>query len=283
MIKTWLLAGVLMAGTAAASADRAGEALLQKCVAAEGHAKSLEANFTMVRKIGSGAQTSVLSGTLKLKRPNFAQLVMTGARGESNVTILSDGKTLITYFRSDNEFLSEPADPYGGNVARISSVEAAAFFNPDVLNQYRAAGTGIKLAGTVSVGSAPCKVLQLVGGQNGLSVRFYVGPDGLLHGTRTVLSQGGQTLELETRLTNVHPNAAFARMAFAWNPPKGVKPYHETMATANVGSSATQSSLLAVGRRAPDFQLPLVSGGTVSLLSAVKANKATLLNFWSYF
>ena len=38
----------------------------------------------------------------------------------------------------------------------------------------------------------------------------------------------------------------------------------------------------AVGKAAPDFNLPLSRGGRLSLGDALKGKKAVLLNFWFY-
>ena len=42
-------------------------------------------------------------------------------------------------------------------------------------------------------------------------------------------------------------------------------------------------SLLAVGKTAPDFTLPLATGGNLTLSQELKKNKITLLNFWALF
>jgi hypothetical protein len=97
------------------------------------------------------------------------------------------------------------------------------------------------------------------------------------------MSAGGQQASFESRLTGVKTNVALPQTAFAWNPPKGAKPFQaEVKANPNAGGDDADD-LLPVGRAAPNFELPLYNGGMVNLASVYKANKATLLNFWSYF
>jgi len=247
-----------------------------------GRARTLQADFVTTKK--TNGQAEVIRGTLKLKRPNLAQIVMNGTGGTNNVTTLSDGRTLITYMRSDNEYLKEAADIGGGNVARGGLLEAMVFFNPDTLNQFRATGTGVKVTGSIAIGGAACRVLQITGSRKGSAYKIFVGPDHLLRGTSTAMSAGGQSMRFESRLTNVKANVALPAAAFAWNPPKGAKPYQPTTAGAGSGDSADEaSSLLPVGRAAPDFTLPQYGGGKVSLAAVARSHRATLLNFWSLF
>lgn len=56
-----------------------------------------------------------------------------------------------------------------------------------------------------------------------------------------------------------------------------------TLATlALTGLGAPVQDMLKTGSNAPDFTLPTPSGGTITLSKVVKANKATLVNFWFY-
>ena len=105
-----------------ARADKAGEALLEKCVEAEGKLKTLQASFTLKQE--TGADTRSVHGTLKLQRPNRALITLQGGQASDRRTLASDGKQFTTYYDSDNEFQREPADPTaamsGGRRARRS-------------------------------------------------------------------------------------------------------------------------------------------------------------------
>ena len=138
-------AAVLILSVTAAHADAPAEALLQKCVDAETKMKSLQATFTL--RLETGTDTRVLHGVMKLQKPNKALITLQGSQASDTRTLASDGRQFTIYYSSDNEFQREAADPSGGNVGRVASTEVTAFFNPDVLNQIRAQGTGAKIAG----------------------------------------------------------------------------------------------------------------------------------------
>jgi hypothetical protein len=143
-------------------------------------------------------------------------------------------------------------------------------------------GTGVKIAGTAAIGGVSCKVLRIVGGGPAMAMTIYVGPDGLMRGMSSSWGSGRDGRRQESRLTRLQPAAPTERAAFAWSPPYGAKPYSPQAAPA-VSASVQAPALLAVGARAPDFELPQPSGGKLKFSSVYTANRVTLLNFWSYF
>src|SRR5437660_351495 len=132
-VAVWMAAvGALLFSGIGTRADTAGEALLQKCVDAEGRLRSLQASFTLRQEMG--AQTRSLHGTMKLQKPNRALITLQGSQASDIRTLASDGRTFTTYFGADNEFQREAADPSGGNIGRVASTEVTVFFNADVIN-----------------------------------------------------------------------------------------------------------------------------------------------------
>ncbi|HZO90137.1 MAG TPA: DUF2092 domain-containing protein [Chthonomonadaceae bacterium] len=129
--------GICLLVPTAAQADKAGDALLQKCVAAESRARTLQAHIILQVKEG-GQVIKTAQGTLRLKKPNLAHIALSSSAADMNTIIPSDGKTLTTYRRSEKTYATEAADATGGNVGRTISIEGAVFFNPDMLNQLRA-------------------------------------------------------------------------------------------------------------------------------------------------
>ena len=277
-----VLLGSMMVVPMRAQCDVAGDALLQKCIDAETKCRSLQADFTMETKQGGTASTA--HGTLKLQKPNLGLITTSEGRRGVDTTYASDGKKLFTYVRADNEFLSEAADPAGGNVGRKAGVEASTFFYADTLGQLTAQGTGLKISGSVSIGGAICKELKVVGGRPNSSVKLYIGPDYLLRGVSMSYGTEDSKTTTESRLTNVK-TTVIPRSVFAFALPKGAKPFSERVAAAgpSSGTSAEESALLKIGTVAPDFQLPQADGSKVSLLTTARAHKGILLNFWSYF
>ncbi len=272
---------VILSAPAYARADKTGEALLEKCVEAQGKLKSLQASFTLKQE--TGAQTRSLHGTMKLLKPNRALITLQGGQASDSRTLASDGRQFTTYYSADNEFLKEAADPSGGNIGRVASTEVTAFFNADVMNQIRAQGTGIKIAGTLAIGGVTCKELRVIGGPPNSVYRLFVGPDLLLHGVTLGYDTAMGRTATESRLTDLKPNAPFTQATFAFALPKGAKPYQERVADTrpSSGTDTSDSGLLPIGSAAPDFQLPQADGGKLVFSSVVKAHRATLLCFWN--
>jgi peroxiredoxin len=276
-----VLAALACATPAAARADKAGEALLEKCVVAEGKLKSLQASFTLRQEMAADSRS--VHGTMKLLKPNRALITMQGAQASDSRTLASDGRQFTTYFSADNEFQREAADPSGGNIGRAVCTEVTAFYNPDVLNQIRAQGAGIKIAGTKSIGGVECKELRVTGGAAGSMLALFVGPDLLLHGvTLAYDSRAGRSVT-ESRLTDMRPNTAFTVTSMAFSLPRSAKPYQERVADTrpSSGTDPAESGLLPIGSKAPDFQLPRPEGGKLTFSSIYARQKATLLCFWN--
>ena len=264
-----------------ARADAPAEALLQKCVDAETKMKSLQASFSLRQE--TGTDTRVLHGVMKLQKPNRALITLQGSQASDSRTLASDGKQFTIYYNADNEFQREAADPSGGNVGRVASTEVTAFFNPDVLNQIRAQGTGAKIGPAIMIGSVSCKELRIVGGAPNSVYKLYIGPDMLLHGVTLAYNTPSGRTATESRLTEIKSNPALPPNTFAFVLPKGAKPYQERVADTrpSSGTDPSDSGLLPIGSPAPDFQLPTAEGGKLTFSSIYKANKATLLCFWN--
>lgn len=272
-----------LAISSVASADTTGDALLQKCIEAEGRIKAMEANFTLRQESAAGSRA--LRGSLKVQKPNRALITMQGGQTSDARTLASDGKQFTTFYTADNEFQREAADPSGGNVGRAATTEVTVFFNPDVLNQMRAQGKGIKVVGSSVIGGVKCKELKITGTAEGSTYRLFLGPDMLLRGVSLAYQTPTGPFAIDSRITDLKTPTTVAGNAFAFALPKGAKPYQEKTAAAagpsSSGTSADDSGLLAIGAMAPDFQLPLLDGGKLTLSAITKANKATLLCFWN--
>jgi peroxiredoxin/outer membrane lipoprotein-sorting protein len=273
-----LLLSSLALAPVSACADKAGDALLQKCVDAETKAQAMNAHFTHQYKENGNLRTQ--TGTVQLKKPNMAHIVVVSAQKETtgNVIINSDGRNFVTYAQGANDYSREPADMGGGNIGRNNILETAIFFNPDLLNRWRSLATGIKVAGAVSVGSTNCQVLRFDGIPN-LTLKVYIGPDGLIRGATKVFNGDKD----ETHLVNVKADGGLTPAAFRWQPPPGAKTVQEVAASMEAPATGNAVSLLPAGRKAPDFTLKQVDGSSLNLASVIKSHKAVLLNFWSYF
>lgn len=267
----------------AARADKAGEALLDRCISAETKAALIQADYSS--EIVRGRQTVRVKGHFVLKKPNLAHIVYSGLGGDKDETVHSDGRKLLHYMASEKQYTRETPDMSGGNVVRMAnSLEAMVFFQPDMLNQFRGLGSGLKIVGTMVIGGVSCQALQATV-RDGNTYKVYIGPDNLLHGITQLMGKGEARQVLESRLTGVRTDAgASVTGALAWTPPPKAKLVEQiTLQAASGGSGASPSAeLLAVGSVAPAFELPTVTGAKMSLASLLKPTKVVLLNFWDY-
>jgi len=263
-----------------ALADAAGDAMLDKCIQAESRVTTIQSNFTL-----QGSDITPTHGELYLKKPNIAHIVVYRSGTSGTVVSHSDGKTLTTYSSEEKQFSREPADSSGGNLTRDCEIlEAAAFFNPDLLDRMRF-GHNAKLVATATLLGTPCRVVQ-VNGDRGSVWKVFIGPDNLLRGYSQKVRQGDNWINRESRVTGLRSGAPIPPTMLAWSLPKGAKSVEDVAKSRNTPSSGTGSEemgLLAVGKSAPGFSLPVMGGADVTLATAVKANKATLVNFWSSF
>ncbi len=265
-----------------ARADKAGEALLDHCIQVEAKTQVMRADYSS--EIVRGHQTVKVKGHLLLKKPNVVHIITSGSGGEKDEILHSDGKRLLHYVESEKQYTREQPDPSGGNVVRMaSSLEAMVFFNPDMLNQFRGLGTGLKIVGKVTIGGVSCQALQATV-RDGNIYKVYIGPDSLLHGITQIIGKGDSQQILESRLTGVKTDTLNLATALNWTPPTKAKLVEQiTMKAESGGSGASPASeLLAIGSLAPAFELPTVAGEKVSLASLTKPNKVVLVNFWDY-
>src|SRR5262249_19784198 len=152
-----LCLGILSLLPTLARADAAGDALLKKCLDAEKKTQTLQGDFTIQQEGASG------KGSLQLKKPNVAHIVLTPPKGAGRI-LHSNGKTLTILLTAENAYQTQAADLSGGNVvAGANSPEAAVFFNPDLLNRLVSQGSGVKVAENVTIGGVACKTLQVTG------------------------------------------------------------------------------------------------------------------------
>ena len=265
----------------AARADRAGEALLDRCIQAEMKTPVLQADYSS--EIVRGRQTVKVRGHFVLKKPNLAHVVYSGIGGPKDEIVHSDGRKLLHYMASEKQYTRDAPDMSGGNVVRmVNSLEAMVFFNPDLLNQFRGLGSGLKIVGSVTIGGVPCQALKATV-RDGNIYKVYIGPDYLLHGITQNIGKGDALQVLESRLTGVRTDANGANVAMVWTPPAKAKLVDQiTLQAASGGSGASPGSeLLPVGSVAPAFALPMIGGPKTALADLARPSKVLIVNFWN--
>ena len=170
-----------------------------------------------------GRQTVKVKGHFMLKKPNVAHIVYSGSGGEKDETVHSDGRKMLHYMESEKQYTRETPDTERRQRgAMASSLEAMVFFNPDLLNQFRGLGSGLKIVGTMTIGGVSCQALQATV-RDGNSYKVYIGPDNLLHGITQIIGKGDTREVLESRLTGLRTDAGSAAVALNWTPPAKAK------------------------------------------------------------
>lgn len=221
-LKVWFATGIALFSGQPAQADKAGEALLQKCIAAESRLSSLQSSATMKRSIGG--RQSVRNAKMMLQKPNKARVEFRDSKGLLNTLIVSNGKSLsiLIIDKEGKRYVTLPTDPTGYNFAAVitpigGGVESIFFFNPKTALKI-VDDKSPKITGSQVIGGLKCRVLDCKSGK-GTIYRIYIGPDNRLRGG-SLIDKGGT---LETQLIKAEYDTKLPASTFAWTPPKDAK------------------------------------------------------------
>lgn len=271
-----LLAGAaLLALAPAGYADQKADALLRQVAAKTKATKTLSADLQMTMRPPTGqGQTVKSAGSVRLMKPNYARITLTG--GPLAQTIASDGKSLYL-LNPGNQYQKRDADPQGRNISALWALPIAYFFNP-TLDSFAPFGrdpdTKVRYAGRQTVGGAAMDLVALTGDKPmPHTITLFIGPDKLFHRVRVDLKQGSETARYEAAFTNLRAGKPLTAASFAYTPPKTAK-LHEP--------PDLNAKLVPVGSKAPAFDLPTPAGGKLALENTLKDKKAVLVNFWFY-
>ena len=274
------IAGVAMlvaSGGLAARADRAAEAALDRCMWAEARLTSLRANY--LRETHAGGKVTVLWGDVSLRRPNGALVRIQAAAREDVVTYRSDALNFVTYYAARNEYYSQVSDREGKNVQAAGCMEAAVFFDPQILKTYRSQGNAVTIGPAVTVGGERCTQLVIPGASPGAAFRLYVGRDALLRGVKSELGGG---LSIESQITAVRANAQISASIFAWRPPQGARPALGSVCRFSLSATPLDPALTRVGQAAPNFPISAAGPEVKGLLGLLRQHTAVVLTFWGF-
>lgn len=267
------LFAALGAGTLPARADEQADALLKEVATATKAAKTLSADLTLSQEVKG--QPMKMEGKVKLKKPNLARIEL---GPPANQTVVSDGKTLWMYMKSDNQYLKRNADVNGLNMFAPGAFPVSMFFNPEFTGlANNLADYKMRVADKETIGGKECQVIEATAEKPiSHTIKLYVSPAKLVTRSTIDLKQGQDTIKLTADLSNVQVDQPLTTAAFTFTPPKTAKLYQPPK------QEDMEASLVAVGKEAPKFSLPTPTGGHVALTDALKDKKAVLVNFWFY-
>jgi outer membrane lipoprotein-sorting protein/peroxiredoxin len=250
----------------AASAAEDPLALLSAVQSAYQAAESLTAEVTLSRRTNEGSAS--VRGTATLLKPNKVRLELHGAFGR---TVVSDGTNLWTVVTEGNRCLkSEVVHPR--TLSLLGAKPLSLFFaEHSFVFGLQAAQDGTTLLAPQTVGTIRCEVVEvtstLLGRQR---IRYFIGPDALVHRMVAELEVGDQRVEQEVELRQVEINRAVDPDCFRFVPPPEFR----------VQDADPVKPLVAVGEIAPEFTLTEVEGRPISLAATLEHSQAVWLNFW---
>jgi outer membrane lipoprotein-sorting protein len=263
-----LAAVALGLSAATARSDAKGEALLRGAMKKLQAARTYSADLVSTTT-GPGRPEMKRTGSILAMKPNYLRVELKAPAPAGTVVYAADGKSYTTYFERAKRYqrgdLAAAPQEFPGEW----EAEVDAFFGGDK----NVPKSGAEHVGTETVGATACELVKVVPGE-GRHLVYAIGKDdGLIHQTRMVFAtQDGEVVNTNT-LTNIKLNAERKPTEFAFSPPADAR---------LIERPNFEASLLAVGKPAPDFQLPQPGGTPLTLENTLKGKKAVLVNFWFY-
>ena len=264
-------------GATVAHADRRAEVALDQCIRSEARTRTLVADYR--RETRACGVVSLLNGTLELSKPGLALMHLKGAAPSDEVVYYINALNFVNYSPFRKEYLSQAADDSHGHIQSAGCLEAACFFDPELLRAYRRQSYRIHLATTITVGDQKCTHLVMTGAPGFASYHLYIGQDWLLRG---VVVEIGNGLVIESRITRLHANGAIPRAALTWKPPAGSRPSTGSICRFTLSNRLQDPGLTAVGHSAPNFPVTAAGPEIRGISDILRKNRFLVLSFWGF-
>jgi outer membrane lipoprotein-sorting protein len=161
------------------------------------------------------------TGTIVLKRPNFARVQINGTKGLGKVLVISDGKTATTYFADDNQYVQLEAGENGEFIGSTLVEQVEQFFHPESIG----GATHFEYLGhRTSDGNEFDLVEPKYTSATDETVYYFISrTDKLIH--RTMLKEvNGKEPGNWTALKNIRINNNVGPESFTWTLPRTAKP-----------------------------------------------------------
>jgi outer membrane lipoprotein-sorting protein len=265
--------GALLALVGAAHADEKADALIRKARQLMEPAKTFQGTLSYSFETGQQRdQQSSLSIAFRLMKPNYGSMELKDLKsGRVEMRAISDGKTAFQVEPAGKQYRQMPASPQG--IAGFPAgpgvfAPLALFFSSDALPLSPEA----KATGTETQNGKSYQVVEMKSPEG--VTRHFFAADGMLEGVELAIKRGETQLSVKSWLKSHRLNAPMTAQQFAFKPPAGFRPVEQR--------PSLEGSLVQVGKKAPDFELPVPGGGRLSLTAAREGKKAVLVNFWFY-
>ena len=211
--------------------DERAEALLEEVQAATDKAKTLSADFSYITirpTEGGGSVTSKNIGTLRLMKPNFAD-IRYNPQSRYGKQIVSDGKQIWTFSNMTLSHTKTKADPEGKNINVWRLVTVGGFFDIHYWVErgiYVRDLKNLRYAGVEKINDIEYEVLEheMTGTIQGKSCPFhqklYIGPEKLVTRFTLDFTLDGKPGSEVAELTNIKIGEPMQASDFVFKPPK---------------------------------------------------------------
>jgi peroxiredoxin len=251
------------------SAQQSAESLLQSVTLASRAQQALSADIVLTWRTGGVTKRS--SGTITLRKPNYAVITLNG--DYSQRLLISDGKTRFLVDHDKGCVREETSDD-GATVNSPWWGMPFRFFFTQSLNPFGSApDTGVVYEDfhTTTIAGIPVRGLAFHGNSpmGGYTARVLFNEDGDLVQSSIQFGAGPGAALFEASLSYVRHTKQ----------PLG---YYRFTPAAEQIQACTSRSMLALGTQAPEFTLPTLDGNTVSLAKERQGKRGVLVDFWFY-
>lgn len=223
--------------TGRAHADDRAVALLKEIEKATTSLQTLTADITLTQTThvpGTKDFSFTVQGTVKLKKPNLALIVLKG--DPLSQTIASDGKTLVQLL-PNNRYVKSPADPKGRNLV-MWAVPINLFFTSDPLDLALKTPEQVTSGGKETIDGVEYDVVSVhVAKPVTTTTQYYFRADRLITRIMRAMFQSTGGSRLDIVLSHVKLDQKLADSEFAYTLPPDALPFDLPTQPAN----ATQS------------------------------------------
>lgn len=231
-------------------------------------AKSQSLKASLEMSVAVGKTRADFTGSVALLRPAYA-FIRTFRGGKPDRVFASDGASTYEVQINRQRYRLSKASEQGELLTAFAGpglTPLSAFYAPNQL-----AASDVTYAGTRVISGRKFEVLSYKGDGDPATASYYFGPEGYLEGTVMVVDEGGARQNVTVWLRKLLLDAPLELEQFAYSPPAEFEP---------IEAPDPASALLSEGEEAPDFTLPKVGGGKVTLSALRKQAKAVLVSFW---
>lgn len=277
--RTWFVGAMLLTAIITAlpaRADEKGQAVLREAFKTLQDAKTLTADLSVSVANAPGPTPQSLKGKVTLMKPNYLRVELEGPEGQS---FFADGKNYYMYSTAAKRYVRQSLSPNPTEFQGLWEGEIDAFFG-GVKSAEKVTATYV---GTEKIGDVECDVVKVEMKDPDRTAVYAIGKtDRLIR--RAALSfpvPNREPVKQTNTLTNIKLNVSKTAADFEFKPPADAQLF-DPEKEMEEQIRQLESTLLAVGEKAPEFDLPMSTSGRLSLSDARKEKKAVLVNFWFY-